>query len=251
MKKIRKFQNIDNLIEASLAEAFGFDDEGLAAEFDRAANEPDDPELSRPPGEFEKIMVQVTETKNKTFRFKGIVRAGILVALLGSVLLGTGIGASGKRGLEYTIRKSGNGSVWNNTDNLYASYELTEIYQQIEDELGISVLKLYYMPSGMAFMDCVIDKGYARLRFLYKDNIINYTQYQYNVENSGSTVSDRKEKYYVYNKRLGLRLPIYENTLPGDKIELSSDFVIDKAYFSIDGIIDEEEFKKILVKISL
>lgn len=252
MREKRRIQNDDNLINDFLAGAFGFDDKSLVREFDRIAAEPDSLELISPPGEFGLILEQLKEGRrnSKVVRLKRVIKAGILVAALGGVLLGTGIGASGKRAFESWIRKPGDTSIWNNTDNLMVDYGMNNVYQNIEEGLGIEALELHYLPVGMELTDVLIDSGYARLNFTYNGNLVIFMQSQNNVELSGNTATDCVDVATVDNKRLKLELPVYKNTLKGGEIELSTEFVINKTYYYIAGIIELDEFEQMLVNIS-
>ena len=259
MKETGKNQEIDNLIEEEMRKAFGYGSENLIADFDAAAEQMDESDCTPPKGEVERIVARVDEieaeekkSSKKVVRLRRVGKVGLLVAILGCVLMGTGIGASGKRAYEYELRDSnlGNGNVWNNTGNLETEYEVDKAYQEIYDKLGINVLKLLYIPEKMKLTELSFGDGYARMEFTCDNKYIYFIQSQDPVENSGSTASDCKESQSVYNKILKQNLIIKENIISNNKMELSSEFAIDKTYYYIAGVISEKEFEDILEKIS-
>ena len=217
MKESGKNQEIDNLIEEEMRTAFGYGKDSLIAEFDQAAEEMEESDRIPPDGEFQKIAAKVHEfekeqkkSSKKVVRLKRVGKVGLLVAILGGVLMGTGIGASGKRGYEYGIRTpdSVKSNVWNNTENLETDYNIDETYRIIKDKLGIDVLRLMYLPEGMGLTDLFLGEGYARMEFTREDGYIYFVQSQYPVESSGSTISDCEEIKSITNKGLNKDLVI-------------------------------------------
>lgn len=175
MKETGKNQEIDNLIAEEMRKAFGYDNESLIAEFDRAAEEMEDTDRIPPEGEFDKIMATARKRgSKKVVRLKRLGKIGLMVAILGCMLMGTGIGASGKRAYEYTIRasKQYNGNVRNNVEYLESNIELEEAYKKIEDELGIDVLHLVYIPAKMNLLKLEIGTSYARMEFEKEDSYL-------------------------------------------------------------------------------
>lgn len=134
----------DNFITQKLEEAFGYSDEQLVKEFDeaaaQAAQQPN-PKLMPPEDEFQKIMERVEREKRKerkTARIKRIWRPLLVAALLGGVVLGSGIGVSGNRELEYGIRERGNSDIiFVNVDDIDEQSKLELIYEEMEEKLGI------------------------------------------------------------------------------------------------------------------
>lgn len=262
MKETGKNQEIDNLIAEEMRTAFGYGKDHLIEEFDEAAMQMDETDRIPPEGEFEKIAAKVhafdeekKKSSKKVVRLKRVGKVGLLVAILGCVVLGTGIGASGKRAYEITMRTTdkGKSNIWNNTDNLVAVYEVEEAYQEIKDKLGISVLRLIYIPEKMNLSELEMGTSYARMEFTRDDNYIYFIQAQFPVEISGSTESDRDEKKShetIYNKYLSMDLEIKENLVSNKAVELSTEFSIDKTYYYLAGKISEEEFIQIIKKIS-
>ena len=259
MKETGKNQEIDNLIEEEMRNAFGYGSEKLIADFDAAAEQMDESDCTPPKGEFERIVARVDEieaeekkSSKKVVRLRRVGKVGLLVAILGCVLMGTGIGASGKRAYEYELRASNQGKsyVWNNTENLEPIYEVEEAYQKIKDELGVDVLRLVYIPEKIELSNLILGDGYTRMDFTCDENYIYFIQSQYPVENSGNTATDCEKVKTVYNKALKLNLLIKKNSISDNRVEYFTEFTIDKTYYYLIGVISEEEFEDILIKIN-
>lgn len=267
MKKTNEKQEYDNLIGQKLAAAFGYSDEQLIAEYDSIADEPfdmDDPGLKVPEDGFENLLARLREEKEekvehveervekksvKVIRLKRMAKTMILVAAFATVMLSSGIGASGQRRIEYWLRipeNEENRIIWNNTDALYMENSEAEAYQKIREELGINVLSLSYMPSEMKFKGMEIDKRCARLEFVYDDQYLTFFQTLYAVDSSVSTVSDRKDVKKIHNRILNLDLLIEKEVQNGGSSILSTEFAIGKAYYYIEAKVDEKEFCNIV-----
>lgn len=261
MKKQERNPSEENLIGKKIAEAFGYGDEQLMAEYDRAAAEIADPnhqEPEIPEDTFDKIMarLQIEEEeavkKRKIIRIERVVKTALLVSVLGAAILSSGVAASGKRNFEFkqeNLDEQGRNMLISNDDILLEGYAEKEAYQKIKDTLGIEVLRLAYVPEEMKFHELEISQGVAKMEFLYNGNSIYFVQSLYSVENNTNTVSDRGEYGRVRNTILGKDLYIQKNVVGKDIEEYSSVFVNGKTYYSLEGIVEEEEFKTILRKI--
>lgn len=255
MRKASQEPSYDNYIEQKLQGAFGYSDDQLLAEFEQAEAQPEDPDLLPPKDEWRKLLERVDDAEkkkleeHKVLRLKRIAKPLILVAVLGAILVGTGIGASGKRGFEYWTRElsgSGNRVIWNNNEDNLVITEVEEAYQKVKDTLGMKVLQLGYMPKGMKFKKLNILSGQAGLQFSYEGEYLHLLETIYDVENSINTVSDNDEGIVVYNKWLEQEIEIEKNELEDKKVEFSAKIKIDKAYYYLTGIIKEEEFIKMV-----
>ena len=243
----------DNFIIHKMEEAFGYSDEQLAEELDRAAElaaQHPDPYLKPPEGEFQKIMERVEKEKKaerKVLRLKKIVRPLLVAALLGGVILGSGIGVNGLEGTEYRLRERDEGdAIFNNAEVGVKQSSIEQVYDEVEERLGIPVIELFYMPNEMVFKEIFIDKDRARLEFLYNDNRFHFYQMLWNLENSTNYKSDRKLFKEVYNRYLDTNIALYKNDLEGEEPELGAQFVNGEAVYYLYGIMDEDEFTKIV-----
>lgn len=243
----------DNFIAHKLEEAFGYSEEQLAEELDRAAAlaaQQPDPRLEPPEGEFQKIMERVEKEKKaerKVVRLKRILKPMLVAALLGGVILGSGIGVNGLEGVEYTVRRQGEENIiFNNTETSKMEDSIEAAYEHIGDTLGIPAVECFYMPNGMKFEKATLSKNRAKLEFMYEENHIHFYQVLWNLSNSANYISDRKPYKEIYNRYLDCDISIYKNELEGEEPEFGAQFFSDKAYYYYYGIMKEEEFIKIV-----
>lgn len=248
----------DNYIAQMLEEAFGYSDEQLAAEFDCAAAEASsnpDPRLTPPEDEFAKIMARVNEEKEvekktrKVVRIKKVLRPMLVAAVLGTIVLGAGVGVSGKREFEFYKWSDGKYSIgYDNTETLKKEGLKAEAYKTIEQEIGIRAVELFFMPSNMYFEYMDIENGRADMVFSYNNTYIHFHQVLKSVGVSINMVSDR-ECYKVIKHRAFGDIEIYRNILDEDRVEFSASFAIDNAYYNLNGILEEGDFVKMIEKL--
>jgi len=251
-------QTDDIFIEKKLEEAFGYSDEQLLDEFDRAAAqaaEHPNPRLTPPKDEFQKIMARVEDEKKadrKVLRLKKVMKPLLVAAALGTVVLGTGIGVSGKRDFEYWVREKNGGEevVFNNAENIQECDDIEKAYDEIEQKLGIKVVEFLYLPKGTVFNVLSIDKARARIELIYEDRYIHYCLALKEAESSGGYISDREIYKEIHNKYLEKDIFVYKNELSNGESEFGAQWVDGKAFYFIEGIIDEGEFIKVLEKLN-
>lgn len=250
----------DNSIDEKLKTAFGYSDEQLLAEFEAAeaqwkASPELQEELKAPEGELEKILAMAHERrqeqegkKKRHFRLRNAWKPLLVAALLGALVMSSGIGGSAKRSYEYKKREGDISSkvVWNNTENLIKYGKSEDAYQDIEDSLGINVICLNKLPEGLTFQYLTLGRNYAVLTFENEDKRVSLTEVRYSIDNSGATYSDTDTYVTVYNKYLELDIPVRKNILQDGLIEYTSDFELDNAYYSVVGNVSEDSFVNII-----
>ncbi len=245
----------DNYISQMLEEVFGYTDEHLAAELDRAAAEASqnpDLHLAPPEDEFEKIMARVHEEEElekkgrKVVRIRKVLRPMLVAAVLGTIVLGAGIGVSGKQSYVFSRWYKGKNSIgYENAEDLMNEDEEEKAYEMIQKEIGISAADLYYVPSKMYFEYIDIENGRADMVFDYNGNYIHFHQALKSVTVSTNIVSDR-EVYKTINHRVFGAVAVYKNPLDEENTEFSAHFSVDNAYYYLTGVMEEDEFIKIL-----
>lgn len=287
------YQTKDKKIELLLQEAYGYSDEQLLQELEKAEAEAQSAEmeeqtssLQAPPDEFETILAKMKErgiqpqiekelSDSDPLKFaepddkvrsaeteeperppeserphrisKTVWRVLIAAAIAGSLLLATGIGVGGRRALEYKADiRDGQGSniAWDNESENLILHDEEEAYQEIEEKLGIPVLKLKYRPDGMRFEQAVIEDGYAVMDYSYKEKMIYVILAIGTDVNSDNITSDRVAYKSVYNKWLDEDIVIEKGT---EVDEFSAVYEQDKQYYYVEGIMEEEEFVKMIV----
>ncbi len=261
VKNSKVSQEEDKLIQQKLQEAFGYTDEQLAAQLDQAAAEyAAHPELNftPPKGEFEKILAmaaqdetQETQDKkedgHKVIRLKKVMKPMILVATVGAILLGTGMMASGRRYYKYWVREDGKGQIiFNNVDAISEADSLELAYEEIEERVGIKAAGLYYVPEALCFKDLTIERGAACISFEYNQkNIYLYQVLKENANSIGYN-SDRILYKELFNRYLQKNIKIYKKIIDDKDIEYSAQYMNDNAFYYLVGIVEEQEFEKIV-----
>lgn len=220
-------------------------------------------EPERPPEkEAEKVSREKTDTDHTTMedthkprRFTRRVWGLLLAAAIaGALLWTTGIGVSGRKELEYrpNVRNGSNSDIaWNNESENYMDVDNEdEAYRVIEEELGIPALKIGYRPNGMKFSKLVLKENFAIIEFQYEGKRIHLMESRRFNENSDAFSSDRKTYIDVENKWLDKALTIEKNVSSEKQVEYSMTFEKDKNFYYLEGIIEENEFEKIVEELS-
>ena len=224
---------------------------------------PDSDLLEAPPGEFQKILAEMDKrgikpAVKRQIKLKNCLtnsgrymhRPAFVALLVVLIIGGTSVGTSAKKAYDYRMRERGEGRgdiVWNNDDYvLTEDDEIDDIYIEIEKQLNIKPLKLMYLPFGMKFEDLKIVGDHANIKFLYNDKLFHCVQSKKPVTSSNNVVSDRKKYKEIYNEWLDIYIPIEKNNIKNDAIEYSTKFNLNGCYFYISGIIDEDNFVKII-----
>ncbi len=254
-------QEEDKLIQQKLQEAFGYTDEQLAAQLDQAAAEyAAHPELNftPPKGEFEKILAmaaqdetQETQDKkedgHKVIRLKKVMKPMILVATVGAILLGTGMMASGRRYYRFWGENRGKGEiVFNNVDAISEADSLEKAYKEIESQTGIKAVEMFYVPEELNFVDLTIDRGTACISLEYNKKVIYFYQVLKENANSIGYSSDRMLYKELFNRYLQKNIKIYKKIIDDKDIEFSAQYMNDNAFYYLVGIVEKQEFEKIV-----
>ena len=101
----------------------------------------------------------------------------------------------------------------------------------------------------MEFYDSVIEKGLgtAKIYYLYKEQVIQYEMYLQNADNAYSVAQEDKSKldYKIANGDMQITVKELEIT-EGNKSEFLAMFQDRKIMYRLIGIMEKEEFEKIL-----
>ena len=127
--------------------------------------------------------------------------------------------------------------------------EEEKVYQQIKDEFGFDPVRLDYIPQNMIFVDSAIDPTLLTASIYYKfgENLITYTIVP--VYRNASTGYDIEDKVIEeYTKEVGnVEMQITEYSVDGSKQkEFSANFQYKDVVYILTGIIEKDEFEKIL-----
>lgn len=192
----------------------------------------------------------------KRFHFPRKKRGVFVVAATMVLVLGIGMTSLGGRpywlkvadlvlGNENTVKVNTEGE-----DRLETTkVDEKEAYEQIKEELGIEPVQLQYMPAGMEFDRCVIEKelGTAKLLYLYQEQILEYEIcYQYSdVARSISTEDNLLQSYK--KEKDGVEISIREFQVESiEQSMYSVTFERQDVLYRLRGIINREEMEKIV-----
>lgn len=259
MKNNDKRQLDNNFIEQKVAEAFGYSDEQLAEELDRLMEEAEksqDKALEAPEGEFERIWSRVErgheKSRNKGSRVKRLVKVMGVAAALGMMLFGGSMWVGAKRYYVNEVREREDLenviAINNSPDNINSdeSFKEKNAYKQIQEELNIQVLELSYLPKEAKFSDLIMQKNKGEMEYSYGTEWIYFYQGISDKPSSLSYASDMKEYKKLYNPYLDTEIMVYEIVLDEGVREFSVRIVDGHQYYFLHGIIEEEEFCKVV-----
>ncbi len=263
VKNKNQWQLDDNFIEKKLAESFGYENEQLVQELDHFKEQISTEYLSgrsrAPEGEFQRILNRLDQGNNtvkghKGIRLKKVAKFVVATAVMGTMVLGSGIWVGARRIKEYQIRERSdleNVVVFNNDpDNVIISEDkesaMEKAYAEIEEELGIQVLKLSYLPEGLSFDKVVITERKGII-ILSGDKGDLFFYQGLNDNTSSLSYSSKAEEFQqVYNIFLEKEILICKEKLENNNIEFSAQIVKDNKYYLLHGTLNIEEFKKII-----
>ncbi len=261
-----------NSMDDEIKAAYGFSDEQLIREMDDAMAHPDtSPELQAPENEFRLIMEKVEEMmkraeRKETPRISGVasftgtfpsVRRGrkkiarvlLVAAILGAIGVG-GVVSIGRGRIHYReVSGSGTdaGVAWNNVEMTGRTNSNIEgAYRQIGEKLQIPVVGLKYVPYGMKFTDIAFIEQGAILSFDYNGHIVHLSELSSFSENANMHGSDRVKYDEEYHRILGQTILLCRNELSENKTEFGAEITTDEAYYYFSGVMEEDEFKKVV-----
>ena len=193
-----------------------------------------------------------TVHRKKKKRYVVLALAAVLVLVFGSVMTSVGSKSywkvlweriAGEEGLSYIDVEQ---MVSQDTDDL----DEVHIYKEIRRELGISTVRWGYFPENTYLKEYEIDKEQAKATFIYECNgeIIRYIMYMNDEDSSlGQIKTDRLTS--EYQVETGERISVSVKEYDIEEMEENryvAEFEYDDAQYQIMGIVDEEEFIKII-----
>ena len=207
------------------------------------------------------VEIRATETSTasnhtKTVRYPRIrLRAALAAALVAILALGVGMVGSGKKVYLPVVsqREDGDESTTkvNNSDSAVASsYDEEEVCQEIEDQLGVLPVRFGYQPKEMTLQEYWIkDDQDVILRYAYGAKRLHvYISKDYD-ESSINFKVDGVLKDMVHAEAMSIEVPVYEYEDSQGNVYMQSSFEYLNTYYSIDAMMEQEEFEKILENI--
>ena len=249
----------DCSVDRKLQEMFGLTDEQLLAEFEAAEKDTSDLPIPAPPeNEFEMIWFRIQEDTAEPqekkakiikvrFNWKRLAAVGLIACLMAG---GCCFVALGRKSYFYRERVLGGGTdVLINDEYRGDVNGEEEAYEVIEKELGITPLRLGYMPSEMTFYDFELWDGYAKIKFLYKNELVYFIQSKQEKASSLKTDSDGKNSNVVYNKWLNQDVKLYKEDKIDNLERYAASFVFQGAWYRFVGNMEENELLEIVKRI--
>ena len=207
------------------------------------------------------VEIRVTETSTasnhtKTARRPRIrLRAVLAAALVAILALGVGMVGSGKKVYLPVVSQKENGDestiiVDNNEENIYGGYDEEKVCQEIEDQLGVLPVRFGYQPKGMNLEKFwITEEKEAILKYTCESEMIHvYISKDYD-ESSINFKGDGALKDMVQAEAMSIEVPVYEYEDSEGNVYMQSSFEYLNTYYSIDAMMDLEEFEKILENI--
>ncbi|OUP66730.1 hypothetical protein B5F13_03195 [Drancourtella sp. An177] len=196
-----------------------------------------------------------TKSKRKVRRWRRKTMVGLAAALVAA--LGVGVTTFGDKGyVTETLnkvlggRKNINVNTSKDDDILSAENDKEEqVFQKIKDEFGFDAVRLDYKPEKMKMIDSTIDKSLlsADIYYEYQGQVISYSiippfqnfSYGYDVEDP------IVEEYEKEVNDIKIQVTEYRIEESG-QTEYSAKFQYEDVEYILIGVIEKEEFEKIL-----
>ncbi len=148
-------------------------------------------------------------------------------------------------------RRVSNGVVYNNDSKVITVRDEEEAYEKVSEELGVKTLKLGYMPEEMYFEDVMLEKGYGKIQYQYKNERVFFIQAKSDSRTSMVHSSDAKEKYEIWNSGLHIKIDVCNESIGENRHGYMAQFVYNGVYYCLSGVIEQHEFDEMLKKIHL
>lgn len=200
-----------------------------------------------------------SQKKKKVHRHSPLFRRRVMVAaaVLMIAAVATSVTAVGSKSylkeiIEKFTGEEGQASVINVEDmdtQASESADETQVYREIEKELGIQVVRMEYKPKTMLLQKHMIDEVQkkAQLFYEYKGEIVTYSIYM-NAEDSslGQKESDEViDKFTVENNKKKIQVTKYQ--IKGhEEMGFLAEFEDYGVHYQLRGVTEQDEFKKIL-----
>lgn len=192
---------------------------------------------------------EMQQEKKRVVKLKNIWKPLLVASIVGALLLGMGTTVMGKRYYVYKSREVDSGKnlkFRNDGEEVIVVNSIDDAYKSVEETLGTDILKLAYIPKGMTFDELEIVNNYAKFKFTYKDNYVNYIITKKDLEVVSINISDCESYINVNNEWLDLDISVGKNELKTKLPEYRAGFAVGDAFYNINGVMEEEEIIKVI-----
>ena len=193
-----------------------------------------------------------TDKNKKKIRRLGKKKVFLVAALVAVFVGALGVTAVGEKNYFFRGRSRDiNDLVFNNDKNKTDISRLEEAYEEVSENLNITVLKLGYIPYDLRLENLVVSQDRAIFQFDYKGDKIYFIQGERNDSASSATKSDRQQDTeIVENEWMNQEVVIKENQLDNGEVEYEAKFSYQGAYYLINGKMDKNEFVEMVKNIN-
>lgn len=192
---------------------------------------------------------------------KSRIRRRMIIAVAAAAVscVGIGVVGYGNRVFEPQVieREVGDNTTTkiNNSDATERQYDEEEVCQEVQEKLGLVPVKLAYQPAGMYLADYWIeeDTREAILKYKLGENYVHiYIGKDFN-ESSVNYEADKKERdtLIIDSSRLEIKIFEYEDEDLSKELYYIASFKYLNTYYSIHGMMEYDEFIKILENIAI
>ena len=193
-----------------------------------------------------------TVHRKKKKRYVVLALAAVLVLVFGSVM--TSVGSKSYWKVLWDRIAGDEDAQFINVEEMdvHETQDLDEvhIYKEIWNELGITAVGWGYFPENTFLKDYEIDKDQTKATFIYECNgeIIRYVMYMNDEDSSlGQIKTDQLIREYQVETGEGVSVSVKEYDIEDmEENRYAAEFEYDDAQYQIMGIIDEEEFIRII-----
>lgn len=230
------------------------EEQKLLEEQQSGQEEPMLQEVSEPKdGAISEKNVQAGSRVHKKLRIRPVLVAAAVLVLC----LGTGLVSMGNRVYipEIFERSYGDEETLkiNNTEAVATQYDEEEICVEIQERLGVIPIRFGYRPRGMLLTEYDIrqEETDALMEYEYDGmHVYVYISKDWHDSSISNQIDGEKiDKIMVTS--CGLEIPVYEYKDPYGEKYYEASFEYLNTYYSINGMIELEEFKKILENIAI
>lgn len=200
--------------------------------------------------EYDKRTKTVYHRKKR--RYFIVALAAVLVLVFGSAM--TGIGSKSYWKVIWDRMAGEENAAHIDVENMDAKttgdIDELQVYKEIRNELGISIVRLQYLPKRMIIKEYEIDKEQKRATLIYDwdGQIIRYMMYMNDTDSSfGQIETDELLNEYSINTENNIEINVKEYAVENmDEKRNVAEFEYRDAQYQLMGIMPKEEFDKIL-----
>lgn len=219
-------------------------------------------DIKVPPNMYEELMEKIDayerEQERTTLKVMGKPKKKVYLLVAAVALVAVGIGITSAGGPQYLLEKKkqevgGREMTQLNTkdgDSIESGIQREEeFYREVEKKLGISMVKIQYLPNNTCFENGEIfeDIQKAQIQYNCNNKILtfqikaNYVESSFSFDMQGILI----EEYELETELATIKIKkvLLEGT---GEYEYGAEFVYQNNYYSLMGIVEKAEFEKIL-----